>query len=86
MGDMIDQLIAEAVDSMVPRPGFASELLIALRGRPALAISDDESRSRVRWIVASALAGAASVSIVLVALHQRGRTRRSRFDALMKRS
>ncbi len=52
--------IEEALDSMSPRPGFASELLTALRGTPSfpVLIEDDESRHMSRWVLPGTVAGA----------------------------
>jgi hypothetical protein len=56
----LSMAIGEALDSMSPRPGFASELLVALRGTPAfpVLIEDDSERGMNRWVLPGTVAGA----------------------------
>jgi hypothetical protein len=60
--------IEEALDSMSPRPGFASELLVALRGTPAfpVLIEDDDERGMSRWVVPGTVAGVAGAAGALL--------------------
>jgi hypothetical protein len=81
----LSMAIAEALESMSPRPGFASELLVALRGTPAfpVLVDDDDRRGMSRWVlpgtVAGAVAGAAGALLYGFGrrhkqpLHKRGR-------------
>jgi hypothetical protein len=56
----LSMALEEALDSMSPRPGFASELLVALRGTPAfpVLIEDDDERGMSRWVLPGTVAGA----------------------------
>jgi hypothetical protein len=81
VSDVIDGVIAEAIRSMGPRPGYGAELLSALRGTPALPVLvEEESRSwQMRWIVSGTCAGvigaAGLVAYGLGRRHNRGRSR-----------
>jgi hypothetical protein len=75
----LSMAIEEALDSMSPRPGFASELLVALRGTPAfpVLIEDDDERGMSRWVVPGTVAGVAGAAGALLygfgRRHKRGR-------------
>jgi hypothetical protein len=66
VSDLLDIAVAEAVGSISPRPGFASELLVALRGTPSVPIGlDTNRRRRPRWLVPGSFAGAVGAAGVV---------------------
>jgi hypothetical protein len=78
--DVIDGVVAEALRSMGPRPGYGAELLNALRGTPALPVLvEEESRSwQTRWIVPGTCAGViGAAGIVAYGLGRRHNKRRA---------
>ena len=80
MSDVIDGVVAEAIRSMGPRPGFGAELLSALRGTPALpVIAEEEQRAwMTRGLVAGSVAGALGVAgVVAYGLGRRHKGTRS---------
>lgn len=64
MNDVIDGVVAEAIRSMGPRPGFGAELLTALRGTPSLpVVAEEEHRAwMTRGLVLGSVAGALGVA------------------------
>jgi len=80
VSDVIDGVVAEAIRSMGPRPGFGAELLSALRGTPALpVIAEEEHRAWItRGLVAGSVAGALGVAgVVAYGLGRRHKGTRS---------
>jgi hypothetical protein len=67
VNDVIDGVVAEALRSMGPRPGFGAELLSALRGTPALPVIAEEDHRvwLTRGIVVGSVAGALGVAGVV---------------------
>lgn len=66
MSDLLDLAVAEAVGSISPRPGFASELLVALRGTPSVPVSlETNERRRPRWLLPGSFAGAVGAAGVV---------------------
>jgi hypothetical protein len=81
VSDLLDLAVAEAVGSISPRPGFASELLVALRGTPALPVrfADDPDRRRPRWLLPGTFAGAVGAAgVVCYELGRRHRDKKRR--------
>jgi hypothetical protein len=64
VNDVIDGVVAEAIRSMGPRPGFGAELLSALRGTPALPVIAEEEHHAwmTRGVVVGSVAGALGVA------------------------
>jgi hypothetical protein len=83
VSDLLDIAVAEAVGSFSPRPGFASELLVALRGTSSVpAVFDKSVRRRPRWLIPGSFAGAVGAAGVLFY----GLGRRHRDNKKKKRS
>jgi hypothetical protein len=83
MSDFLDIAVAEAVGSVSPRPGFASELLVALRGTPSVPVSLETGlRRRHRWLLPGSFAGAVGAAGVVAyglgRMHRDNRKKKSR--------
>jgi hypothetical protein len=79
VSDLLDIAVAEALGSISPRPGFASELLVALRGTPSVPIGDNNLRRRPRWLIPGSFAGAVGAAgVVFYGLGRRHRDTRKR--------
>lgn len=66
MNDLFDIAVAEAVGSISPRPGFASELLVALRGQPSVpVVLEGKARKHPRWLLPGSFAGAVGAAGVV---------------------
>jgi hypothetical protein len=78
--DVIDAVVAEALRSMGPRPGFGAELLSALRGTPALPVLvEEESKSRqLRLLITGTCAGVIGAGIVAYGIGRRQNRRNSK--------
>ena len=79
MTGSIDQTLTEAMISFSPRPGFAAELLIALRHAAAgLNPAPPEGPGRDRWVLASSIAGVATAASAAAVYGFRRMSRRGR--------
>jgi hypothetical protein len=66
VSDLLDIAVAEAVGSISPRPGFASELLVALRGTSSVPVGlETDARRRPRWLLPGSFAGAVGAAGVV---------------------
>jgi hypothetical protein len=66
VSDLLDIAVAEAVGSISPRPGFASELLVALRGQPSVpVVLENGGQRRSRWVLPGSFAGAVGAAGVV---------------------
>jgi len=78
MTPSLDHAIGTALGSYSPRPGFAAELLEALRRASAVHMYETSAPGsvRTRWLLAGSLAGvagAASAAYGVMRLQRRGR-------------
>jgi hypothetical protein len=83
VSDLLDIAVAEAVGSVSPRPGFASELLVALRGTPSVPVAfDTKARRRPRWLLPGSFAGAVGAAGVVAyglgRMHRENRKKKTR--------
>lgn len=79
MTGSIDHTVSEAMFSFSPRPGFAAELLVALRRAAAgLNPAPEEAPGRERWVLASSIAGVATAASAAAVYGFRRMSRRGR--------